>query len=564
VRGMAGLRVVRPMLPGAHARSVGLLAAAMLLLCGLAGPGVALATTPVGTFTVDPASPQTGQTVTLTADQAEDPTMMFAFTYAWSVDGGATLDSTSARTVHTTFATAGTYHVTLTVTDPLDPVTGVATSTQAITATDPPPPPPPPNVAPTASFTFSPLDPRVGSTVTFTSTSTDDGTLKKFEWDLDGNGTYEVVGSSTRQVTFNTGGFHTVGLRVTDNGGLQDTFDQSIYVDQRPSASFDITPATTAAVGDTVTFTSTSTDPEGDPLTFAWDLDQDGLFDDGTGDSAQKAYPTPGTYSVRLRVTDSHGASSTTTGQVRVVADVAPQAGFGFTPSAPRAGEPVTFTSTSTDSDGTVAALQWDLDGNGQFNDAAGPTAQRAFPVAGSYTVSLRVTDDKGVSSIAFQTIFVLGSATQEQDALAGSTPGTSAPDALPPAAPVPSPGTSSPRLLSPFPIIRIRGRADATAVHVDLLSVQAPRGSRISARCRGKSCPRRPIAATATSSSRPVRLRGLERRFAYGVVLEIRVTKSGRIGKYTGFYMRRGKAPLRRDRCLRPGAKRPSRCPTQ
>jgi hypothetical protein len=118
--------------------------------------------------------------------------------------------------------------------------------------------------------------------------------------------------------------------------------------------------------------------------------------------------------------------------------------------------------------------------------------------------------------------------------------------------------------MLSPFPIIRIRGRADAKAVRVDLLSVQAPRGSEISARCRGASCPRRVIATTATSSSRPVLLRGLERRYGYGVELVIRVTKSGRIGKYTSFRMRRGKAPLRRDLCLRPGTSRPSRCPTQ
>jgi PKD repeat protein len=559
---MAGLRVARPLLPGVHARSVGLLAAAVLL-CGLAGPGVALAA-PVATFTYAPAAPQTNQLVTLIADQADDG--LTPYEYTWSADGGM-LHSTSGRTVEIEFATAGAYQVTLSVRDPLDLLSEPATSTRTITATNPPPPPPPPNVAPTASFTFSPVEPWVGSPVTFTSTSTDDGTLKKFEWDLDGNGKYEVVGSSTRQVTtFSTGGSRTVGLRVTDDGGLRGSFTDSFYVDQRPSASFVVTPAV-AAVGDTVTFTSTSTDPEGDPIAFAWDLDQDGLFDDGTGDSAQKAFPTPGTYPVRLLVTDSHGASSPATRQVRVVADVAPQAGFGFTPSAPRVGDPVTFTSTSTDADGTVAALEWDLDGDGQFDDAAGPTAQRAFPVAGSHTVSLRVTDDKGVSSIAFQTIFVLGSATQEQDAPAGSTPGTSAPDAIPPAAPVPSPGTSSPRqpsLLNPFPIVRIRGRADATAVHVDLLSVQAPRGSRITARCRGASCPRRRVAATATSSSRPVRLRGLERRYGNGVVLEIRVTKSGRIGKYTTFSMRRGKAPLRRDRCLRPGTTRPSRCPTQ
>jgi PKD repeat protein len=465
---MAGLRVVRPMLPGVHARSVGLLAA-VLLLGGLAGPSIALAT-PVATFTASPAAPQTNQPVTLTADQPDN--FLLPVTYTWSADGGA-LDATSGRTVHITFATAGTYHVTLTVSDPTD-LSGPATGTQAIVATDPPPP------------------------------------------------------------------------------------------NRAPAAAFGVSPAA-AIVGDTVTFTSTSTDPDGDLMTFAWALDQDGLFNDGTGASAQKAFSAPGTYSIALQVTDSRGAVSTATGQVKVVADAPPKASFGFTPSRPRAGQPVTFSSTSTDPDGTVATLEWDLDGNGQFTDAGGPTAQRTFAVAGDYTVSLRATDDKGVSSIAFKTISVLGSATQEQDAQAGSTPGTSAPDALPPAAPVPSPGTSSaPSMLSPFPIIRIRGRADAKAVRVDLLSVLAPRGSRISARCRGASCPRHGIAATATSSSRPVRLRGFERRYGYGAVLEIWVTRSGRIGKYTAFSMRRGKSPLRRDLCVRPGTTHPSRCPTQ
>jgi PKD repeat protein len=467
---MAGLRVVRPLLPGVHARSVGLLAALLLLLlCGLAGPSIALAT-PVATFTANPAAPQTGQAVTLTANQPDN--LIAPVTYTWTADGG-TLDSTSGRTVHITFAAAGTYHVTLTVSDPTDP-SGPASGTQAITATTPPPP------------------------------------------------------------------------------------------NRPPVASFDVSPAS-AVVGDTVTFTSTSTDPDGDPITFAWALDPDGLFNDGTGASAQKAFSSPGTYSVSLQVTDSHGASSTATRQVKVVANVPPNASFGFTPSQPRAGQLVTFSSTSTDPDGTVAALAWDLNGDGQYTDASGPTAQRAFPAAGSYTVSLRATDDRGASSIAFRTISVLGSATQGQDAPAGSTPGTSAPGALPPAAPVPSPGTSSaPTMISPFPIIRIRGRADATAVRVDLLSVLAPRGSTISARCRGASCPRRAIAATAISSSRPVRLRGLERRYGYGVVLEIWVTKSGRIGKYTSFSMRRGKAPVRRDLCVGSRTTHPTRCPTQ
>ena len=52
--------------------------------------------------------------------------------------------------------------------------------------------------------------------------------------------------------------------------------------------------------------------------------------------------------------------------------------------------------SGSSDRDGTIVAYAWDLDGDGEFDDAADVTASRAFNNDGTYTVSLRVTDDSG------------------------------------------------------------------------------------------------------------------------------------------------------------------------
>ena len=65
----------------------------------------------------------------------------------------------------------------------------------------------------------------------------------------------------------------------------------------------------------TVSFTSTGTaDPDtGDLLTYEWDLDGDGEFGDSTGTSAARTYLEAGTYTVRLRVTDTSGASATDT-----------------------------------------------------------------------------------------------------------------------------------------------------------------------------------------------------------------------------------------------------------
>ena len=54
---------------------------------------------------------------------------------------------------------------------------------------------------------------------------------------------------------------------------------------------------------------SGSVDPEGDELTYAWDLDGDGGFGDTeiTGDSGDRIFTSPRNYTVGVRVTDSHG-----------------------------------------------------------------------------------------------------------------------------------------------------------------------------------------------------------------------------------------------------------------
>jgi glucose/arabinose dehydrogenase len=64
----------------------------------------------------------------------------------------------------------------------------------------------------------------------------------------------------------------------------------------------------------TVHFDGTaSTDPDGDAVTYAWDLDGDGAFDDSTSAKPSFTYNTPGPTTVRLRVTDPQGAGDTDT-----------------------------------------------------------------------------------------------------------------------------------------------------------------------------------------------------------------------------------------------------------
>jgi len=86
-----------------------------------------------------------------------------------------------------------------------------------------------------------------------------------------------------------------------------------------------------------------------------------------------------------------------------------PVAAFVTSPSSPHVGEAVTATSTSTHPDGSaaIAATAWDLDGDGQYDDAVGSRATVTFSTAGAHTIGLRVTDDDGDAATAIASLDV-------------------------------------------------------------------------------------------------------------------------------------------------------------
>jgi hypothetical protein len=70
-------------------------------------------------------------------------------------------------------------------------------------------------------------------------------------------------------------------------------------------------------------------------------------------------------------------------------------------------------------------------------------------------------------------------------------------------------------------------------------------------------------IAKSIKRTSGSVEFQRFERSLAAGVILEIRVSKAGVMGKYTRFVVRRGKLPLRFDACVAGLEAKPVGCPS-
>jgi len=180
-------------------------------------------------------------------------------------------------------------------------------------------------------------------------------------------------------------------------------------VNQVPTAAFPAPSPATQPVGSSFSFdASTSTDPDaGDTLTYAWNFG-DGTT--GTGVFTNHAYAAAGNYTVTLTVTDSRGGSSSpASNDVTVTSstpNTAPTASFtsdGTTGTAPVT---INFTSTSTDAEGPISSWVWNW-GDGTPNGTTA-SAGHVFNSAGTFPVTLTVTDAGGLTATSTMSIVVV------------------------------------------------------------------------------------------------------------------------------------------------------------
>jgi hypothetical protein len=145
----------------------------------------------------------------------------------------------------------------------------------------------------------------------------------------------------------------------------------------------------------------TSTDPRGyAPLVVEYDADEDRT-------QIQLTEPRGSLVCVIAEAgSDRTVATNPTDACVPAGFNVAPSASFGVSVD-PTVGEPVTFSSTASDTDSPDRLFYaWDLDGDGVF-ETSGETATTTFSTPGQKPIRHRVTDDCGASDTAQATVSV-------------------------------------------------------------------------------------------------------------------------------------------------------------
>lgn len=248
------------------------------------------------------------------------------------------------------------------------------------------------NNAPIADYNFTPPKPSTGDRVRFSSTSNDkDGSITNYVWKFEDGG---KEWGKTVTKKFDHPGEYRVTLIVTDDDGLTEEVTDRIRVQKSntpPEADFECTPSR-IKTGEEVHFEDDSLDKSG------YISDRNWSFGDGTKSTKENpkhTYETPGTYSVKLVVTDQKGATDTKRKEIKV-RSWKPSAKFTFTPKEPVTGEEITINAaSSTDKEGKIVSYRWNIGGDAG-EKLKGKKITHSFSSTGDKRVELTVTDVDG------------------------------------------------------------------------------------------------------------------------------------------------------------------------
>jgi len=193
--------------------------------------------------------------------------------------------------------------------------------------------------------------------------------------------------------------------------------------------------------GQSLLATASTADSDSDPLTVTWDLDGDAAYDDGSGNNLTISWSTlvahghaNDPFVLRAKVDD--GRSGTALAQATVTVLNLPPTVTVNGPLVVSEGLPVTLTAVVADPGGDIVAVAWDLDSDGQADDAVGAMITLSWPqvmglglATGAHPITAVATDADGASASASTTLTIInlgpGDAGGGPDATAGGSGGS-------------------------------------------------------------------------------------------------------------------------------------------
>jgi len=313
------------------------------------------------------------------------------YTYEWDFNNDGTVDNTEASPTHA-YTSTGTYTVSLTVTDS-QARTDTETKTDYI------------NVAEelVAGFSADLTAADTGDTIQFTDATTGGTPDYTYEWDFNNDGTVDNTEASPTHI-YTTAGTYTVSLTVTDSQARTDTETKTDYVNIITELVAGFSADTTVAnVDSAIQFTDATTGGAPD-YTYEWDFNNDGTVD-STEASPSHAYTSIGTYTVSLTVTDSQTRTDTETKASYI--NVAEELVIDFSADVTIANVDDIIQFTSAAAGGTPDySYEWDFDNDGTV-DSTEANPSHTYTSAGTYSVSLTVTDSQARTCIETKTDYI-------------------------------------------------------------------------------------------------------------------------------------------------------------
>lgn len=192
-----------------------------------------------------------------------------------------------------------------------------------------------------------------------------------------------------------------------ENGASSSVLDLDNLV---PVASFTLS-STSGTRLSALRLVDTSTDQDGTIAHHAWTLTLPNATTVQLPDAGSVVIPRQklvGAYSISLTTQDNDGATATAPAKTFTLSNIAPTASLSAPAVAPLGD--VTFVDASKDSDGTIAAREFSLDGE-NWTASASPSFVVNAASEGPLTVFVRATDSDGASAIANATVLVDGTA---------------------------------------------------------------------------------------------------------------------------------------------------------